>query len=482
MNKLIVLTAGNSTIGLGHVVRCQALVSQLKYTNAIFYSVDDLNEMFEDKLYQNLKFERLNNIEDILSQLNEQAIIIIDDYQISNPLVAAIRSKSAGIVFIDDLAERYFYADLVINPTPGFDVSKYIGLMETQYLVGMEYALLRQPFLELAKQARKTANKNLMICFGGSDPKNLTETALQTAIDSDFFDEIHVVIGSGHQHFNRIKETYNAEKIHFYENLIAENMATLMSENTYAIYPCSGILLEGLAAKQRIVSGYYIDNQKYVYALHKEIGSFFDAKSFEKNDIELAFENMMGDENSEPPNYWIDGKSIERIQKNIDIIFQAQNFNIRRANEDDVDFTFSWANDPETRKFSFSKDKIEWHSHCNWFRKKIISKNCIYLILEKDSSPIGSIRFDINDGDALISYLIAPENHGQGYGTVLLKKGLHYLENLQDDKNLKSVTGIVQEANVASIKTFERFAFRGVKEKGNFVFSKYFVKDENWKS
>ncbi len=482
MNKLVVLTAGNSKIGFGHLVRCQALVSQLKNTSAVFYSVDDLSEMFEDKLYKNLKFERLNNIEDILTQLDEQANVIIDDYQISNPLVATIRSKSAGIVFIDDIAERYFYADLVINPTPGFEISKYHGLMETQYLIGMEYALLRKPFLDLAKREPENSNKNLMICFGGSDPKNLTETALNCAIECNFFQEIHVVLGAGHQHFNRIKETYNSEKIHFFENLDAEVMATLMYKNTYAIYPCSGILLEGLAAKQKIVSGYYIDNQKYVYAQHQKLGSFFDAKSFEKSDILSAIEKMTKNEGSKSSNDWIDGKSIQRFQKNIDVLFHSQNFKIRKANQVDVDVTFSWANHPETRKHSFSKDKIEWDSHCNWYMGKINSENCIYLILEKESVPLGSIRFDLKEGDALISYLIAPENHGQGYGTILLKKGLQYLEKYQESNNLKTVTGIVQEANTASIKTFERFGFRGVKENGNFVYTKHFIQDENWKS
>ena len=103
--------------------------------------------------------------------------------------------------------------------------------------------------------------------------------------------------------------------------------------------------------------------------------------------------------------------------------------------------------------------------------------------MEHESKPIGSIRFDIKDRDALISYLIAPGHHGKGFGTILLKKGLHYLEQKIKRIKLKTVTGIVQEANLASKKTFERFGFLGVKENGNFVFTKYFVEDdENWKS
>ena len=483
MNRLIVLTAGNSIIGFGHIVRCQALVSQLRNINATFYSTEDLSAIIQNEANQNLSFQQLNRFDDILPLISENDIVLIDHYEISNNLIISLKSRASGIIFIDDIAERFFYADLILNPTPGFDIFKYRGLLDTQFLIGIEYALLRQPFQELAKQTKQVNDKNIMICFGGSDPNNLTEKALINVLEFNFFDEINVVMGSGYQHFERLSEAFISDSIHFYKNLNAQEMAVLMSSNAYAIYPCSGILLEGLAAKQKIVSGYYIDNQKYVYQLHKKLGSFFDAISFGKSDLQHAIEQMITNKQTNSSNHLIDGKSIQRIQKHIDVLFEMQKFNIRNAIQEDVEVTFSWANDPETRKFSFSKDKILWDSHFNWFMNKINSENCIYLILEKDTHPIGSIRFDLKDGDALISYLIAPLNHGKGYGTILLKKGLQYIENLQGHSKFKTVTGIVQEENIASIKTFERFGFEEVKENGNFVFTKHFIKDdENWKS
>jgi UDP-2,4-diacetamido-2,4,6-trideoxy-beta-L-altropyranose hydrolase len=483
MNKLLVLTAGNATIGFGHFVRCHALVTQLKDMESVFYSVDDLSAHLEDNNSENIRFKKISKAEDILTEITKNDCVLVDDYQVSRALLLAIQSKCSSLICIDDLANAYMLADLVINPTLGFELSRYRGNLETQYLVGIEYALLRKPFQELAIQPKTSLNRNLMICFGGSDPKNLTAVALRALTAYDYFDQINVVLGPGYQFKQELKAQFTAERIHYHQNLSAEAMANLMSKNTYGIYPCSGILLEALAAKQKIVSGFYVENQKYVYAQHLKIASFEDAKSFELNDLKTAIDRVIYTENASISNELIDGKSIERIQKHLDTLCKMSAFEIREAAETDTEITFSWANHPETRKYSFSKDAILWDSHCAWFLNKINSENCIYLILETGLKKIGSIRFDINEHSALISYLIAPEFHGKGYGTILLKKGLQFLESNRNQFDIQKVTGVVQKSNIASIKTFERFGFQTAEENGNFVFTKNSYQDnENWNS
>ena len=483
MNKLLVLTAGNATVGFGHFVRCHALVTQLKEMESVFYSIDDLSEYLEDDNSENIHFKKLSQAEDILSEITKNDCVLVDDYQVTKELLLAIQSKCDSLICIDDLADAYMIADLVINPTPGFELSRYRGNLDTQYLVGIEYALLRKPFQELAIQSKSSPNRNLMICFGGSDPKNLTAVALRTLTNYDYFDQIHLVLGPGYQFQQELKAQFAAKHIHYHQNLSAEEMAILMSENTYGIYPCSGILLEALAAKQKIVSGFYVENQKYVYAQHLKIGSFEDAKSFELNALKTAIDRVISAENTSITIELIDGKSIERIQKHLDSLCKMSAFEIREAAETDTEITFSWANHPETRKYSFSKDAILWDSHCAWFLNKINSENCLYLILENGSKKIGSIRFDINEQNALISYLVAPEFHGKGYGTILLKKGLQFLEINRSKFDFQKVTGIVQKSNIASIKTFERFGFQTAEENGNFVFTKNSYQDnENWNS
>ena len=134
-------------------------------------------------------------------------------------------------------------------------------------------------------------------------------------------------------------------------------------------------------------------------------------------------------------------------------------FNLRIATIKDAEITYKWANDSIIRQFSFSKDKIEWSSHKKWFLNKINSEQCVYLILDEDTSPVGSIRFDINqDSCGVISYLVAPLFHGRGFGEILLKNGIDKLIELMPDIHV--VTGTVFKENKASVRIFEKSGFQ----------------------
>jgi RimJ/RimL family protein N-acetyltransferase len=148
--------------------------------------------------------------------------------------------------------------------------------------------------------------------------------------------------------------------------------------------------------------------------------------------------------------------------KFIDVLIHSKIINkvyLRKADENDLLQTFQWANNQDVRKFSFSKENIEWSDHFNWFISKLKSNSCEYYILEKINEKIGSIRFDIDaNGYALISYLVDPAYHGKGYGKLILKLGIERLRAKR--REVKRVYGYVQPSNIASIKIFEQLGFR----------------------
>ena len=43
------------------------------------------------------------------------------------------------------------------------------------------------------------------------------------------------------------------------------------------------------------------------------------------------------------------------------------NVKLRTVKKEDVDILYEWANDPITRKNSFSEERIEYITHVNWF-------------------------------------------------------------------------------------------------------------------
>ena len=154
-------------------------------------------------------------------------------------------------------------------------------------------------------------------------------------------------------------------------------------------------------------------------------------------------------------------KRLEKEQlvegKLVDVVIHTKNnpLKLREATKNDVDLTFQWASDPNIRKYSFQQEAITQEMHYAWYNSKINDPDCLYLLLEKDSEVIGSIRYDINtENEAIISYLIDNNYHGHGYGNAILSLSLGVLT--EKHPRLKQLIGFVVPENIASRKIFER--------------------------
>jgi UDP-2,4-diacetamido-2,4,6-trideoxy-beta-L-altropyranose hydrolase len=145
---------------------------------------------------------------------------------------------------------------------------------------------------------------------------------------------------------------------------------------------------------------------------------------------------------------------------------------IRRVVKSDIHTTFKWVNHDVIRKFSINTQTVNFHSHRNWFSKKIQSKDTAYFILESaDKIALGSIRFDFNNGTGKINYLVDPQYHGMGLGSILLKEGLTVLR--KEFSEIKSVYGWVFQANIASVKIFEKLKFQLTEQKNGMLKFEY---------
>ena len=92
---------------------------------------------------------------------------------------------------------------------------------------------------------------------------------------------------------------------------------------------------------------------------------------------------------------------------------------LRQIKKEDIYFFYELANDPEVRKNSFSVRPILWEEHEKWFYKKLQAGG-VYLYLI-DETPVGQIRFDIEEKTARISYTVAAAYRGKGYGSKMLR-------------------------------------------------------------
>lgn len=136
---------------------------------------------------------------------------------------------------------------------------------------------------------------------------------------------------------------------------------------------------------------------------------------------------------------------------------------LRNLNENDSKMLFNWRNHPGIRSNSFDKSRISLADHNEWFSHVLKSDLVVSYILEIDHTPVGAIRFDIEDGEsAKINYLIDPFQQRKGFGTTILNLGIRKI--FQDKLKLKKVYGSVLKENLASIKVFKKLSFINVFE------------------
>ena len=130
---------------------------------------------------------------------------------------------------------------------------------------------------------------------------------------------------------------------------------------------------------------------------------------------------------------------------------------LRKAVMDDAELILKWRNDEKTRENSFSSDVIALEDHIKWLSRKLEDPKCHMFMLEDDGESVGNIRLDVLDKDDVgeISYMIAPDKRGKGYG----KKILALVEEEARSKGIKVLTGLVKDENVASRKCFENAGY-----------------------
>ena len=258
--KAVFRVDSSTQMGLGHLMRCLSLADELKKQNHnITFICRELNgnsielakhkhtvnTLPKNENYQSddLYLKWLGATQDIdakqtIEKLPENTnCLIVDSYSLDEKWHKQLRRFVKKIIVIDDLADRKFDCDILLNQNLGAKKQDYQGKKpkDCQLLLGCEYALLRPEFSELrvdALEKRKNTKKikNILISLGGSDKDNLTYDALQN-ISNDF--NVVVVLGNTSPHNQMIQNYAQGNNIKVIIN--ADNMAELMSNADLAI-------------------------------------------------------------------------------------------------------------------------------------------------------------------------------------------------------------------------------------------------------
>lgn len=240
-------------IGVGHVMRCLTLAKQLTKTHhevVFLYSCmpSYYIELIDGNGCHTVSIENENIIGSVddatyvvnllksMFVLSAKDWMIIDHYSISEEWELIVGQLISNILIIDDLANRKHHCSVLIdtNPVENYE-HRYDHLVPpiTKKLLGPQYALLREEFIEVRERFFIKHNneiQNILVSFGGSDPTNETLKvikALDTTLRGNDTYEVTVILGRANPYISQIKahRTDIKVKILIQPPLMAKEMA-----------------------------------------------------------------------------------------------------------------------------------------------------------------------------------------------------------------------------------------------------------------
>jgi len=139
-------------------------------------------------------------------------------------------------------------------------------------------------------------------------------------------------------------------------------------------------------------------------------------------------------------------------------MYREKIITLREVCEDDAKMLWEWANDSEVRAASFSSTPITWEKHIQWLKSKLSSCLCIFFIaMNSDNIPIGQIRYDIANHEAIVSISIRKEFRGKGYGKMVIWLAS---QKLFTESNVSKIHAYIKPTNKASICAFLKAHFK----------------------
>lgn len=238
----------SASLGAGHIMRCLALASAMKKEGwrCIFATRTDSFRIVPALLEAD--FELINLLTE--TEANEIAVtldknaslLVVDHYHLDKEFHTQCREWSDKILVIDELMNRKFDCDFLLDQSPGRDKSDYAGRIpdECELLCGPDYALLRTEFSALRDESHDSRNirtsiGKILINFGAVDERNLCGRAVDALESINHPAEIHLVAGSGSVHFDKLKQRIGEGRCNIVLHTQVDDMAGLMKGQDLAI-------------------------------------------------------------------------------------------------------------------------------------------------------------------------------------------------------------------------------------------------------
>jgi UDP-2,4-diacetamido-2,4,6-trideoxy-beta-L-altropyranose hydrolase len=393
--------------------------------------------------------------------------VVIDGYHFGAAFQQRVKDTGTKVLAIDDYGHAGSYsADLVLNQNLGATDAPYRQRgPQTRLLLGTRYALLRREFLlyRWRKRDVPAVGRKVLVTLGGTDPDNVTLKVIRALdrVSIPGLDTI-VVLGSGNPHQGELEAVARRSRASIDLRVNVANMPDLMAWADLAITAGGTTSWERALVGLPSLTLVLADNQAPVAAACDAAGltrCLGWHAAVPETDLAAAVEALLGDSAARAAmacrgQQAVDGRGAARVVRTM---AGAPAVSLRPAGQDDARMIWEWANDPEVRTRSFTGAPIPWADHQTWYARKRADPHCTFFIaLDEGEAPIGQIRFDQAEAEAVVSVSLAPAARGRGYGTAVIHAGCRAV---LDEHPTRPVVALIREGNEASVQAFARAGF-----------------------
>ena len=335
LKQVIVRADSSVNIGRGHIMRCLTLARELTGLGCTVTFIARTHKgncnylvekegftLLELPGYSNESFAAANCYEkwlgvsqeedakaciELVNDSNKFDICIVDHYALDSTWHRLAKRFSKKILVIDDLANRNYLCDYLLDQTYGRGPKLYSRYVPEKclLLLGGDYMLLRPEFHRLRLKAIEKRNNSsntqyILVSVGGSDEANVTETILYGLIPVlASFSSVHldVVMTAVSPHLSKIKTIADSHsRMHLHIDV--ENIADLMLKADLSIGACGTTSWERCCLGLPTVTLTVADNQVAItesLAKHGAIISLGSASDITARDITNEVESVIKD-------------------------------------------------------------------------------------------------------------------------------------------------------------------------------------------
>jgi len=483
--RLVLRADGNSSIGLGHVMRLLALAEILR---ADFDEVVFLTQMPDGTIRQLLQQAAITLLDlpaalplaeapTLADLLRPADVLVLDGYGFDYAYQLAVRPLVARLACLDDLHAFPFAAALVLNPAGTVTPAAYdLRCPKARLLAGPAYAPLRTDFQPPAKPEIPVAPPSqVLLCLGGADPRQLTQAAAAALLALPAVGHVHAVVGSAYAAWDALCAWAATQepRLTLHRALPASQLAALMRRCGAAVLSPSTISYEYCAAGGGLLLTLPTAvNQHDLDHFLRGAGLALPYAAA-PNVLTTTEAPRLAAQLRQAQRRHFDGRAPQRLRQEFAALrLPPAPLRLRPVQAADSGQLLAWTNDPDTRRQSFDPAPVPLAGHEAWLANQLAHPECYLLLLAEESATgaaAGLIRFVIStngeaDPTAVLSYSLAPEYRGRGWGAPLLLAGTRAV--LARFSQLRQVLGEVKADNVASMRAFRRAGYAPAGEAG----------------